>query len=127
LSRALEARGLPTVNLSTVWDITSAIKPPRACFLDFPIGCPAGRPHAAEQQREILTAALNQAPKFGDEWRLHELPFQWSADGSRDWEEELRDLYRRGLGTVQAHVADHTARGESLIGRENEISLRCNC
>lgn len=104
-----------------------AIKPPRACFLDFPIGCPAGKPHAPEQQREILTAVLLQAAKFGALWSMHELPFRWSEDGSRDWEDELKDIYRQGLGTVAAHVADHTSRGESLIGKEKEISLRCNC
>jgi|GEM_PF-1406112 len=33
-----------------------------------------------------------------------ELPFQWFADGRRDWEEEVRDLYRKGLSTVSRHV-----------------------
>ena len=127
MSRALEARGLPTVNLSTVWDVTSAIKPPRACFLDFPIGCPAGKPHMAELQRQILTAVLRHAPNFTGEWSIHMLPFQWNDDGSRDWEDELKETYRRGLGTVQAHVLDHSARGESLIGKEREIAIRCNC
>ncbi len=118
---------MPTLNLSTVWDITSAIKPPRACFLDFPIGCPAGKPNEPELQREILKAALKQAPKLGGEWHLHELPFQWSEDGSRGWEEELKELYRQGLRTVQAHVAAHMTRGESLLGQEKEFALRCNC
>ena len=58
---------------------------------------------------------------------MHMLPFQWSEDGSRDWEEELKEIYRQGLGTVQAHVLDHTARGESLLGKEQEIAVRCNC
>ena len=58
---------------------------------------------------------------------MHMLPFQWSEDGSRDWEEELKEIYRQGLGTVRAHVLDHTARGESLLGKEQEIAVRCNC
>jgi len=115
------------VNLTTVWDITSAIKPPRACFLDFPIGCPAGKPQEPALQRKVLKAVLQQASKFTGEWSMYSLPFQWSDDGSRDWEDELKEIYRRGLGTVQAHVADHTARGESLIGKEMEIAIRCNC
>ena len=85
------------MSLSTVWDITMAIKPPRACFLDFPIGCPAGKPREAELQRQILKAVLSQAPRFGTVWSMHELPFQWSEDGSRDWEEELKEIYRQGL------------------------------
>jgi hypothetical protein len=118
---------LPTLNLTTVWDITSAIKPPRVCFLDFPIGCPAGKPHMAELQREILTAVLGQALKFADPWAIHELPFQWSPDGSRAWEEELQEVYRKGVRTVEAHVADHMSRGESLVGREKDLAIRCNC
>jgi len=118
---------LPTLNLSTVWDITSAIKPPRACFLDFPIGCPAGKPNEPEMQRQILKAVLKQAPMFNDTWRIYDLPFQWSEDGSRAWEEELKKIYRAGLRTVQAHVADHTARGESLVGQEKDFAVRCNC
>ncbi|MDP2601339.1 MAG: hypothetical protein Q8S00_01915 [Deltaproteobacteria bacterium] len=58
---------------------------------------------------------------------MHELPFQWSEDGSRDWEEELKEIYRQGLGTVKAHVTDHSSRGESLFGQEKEFALRCNC
>ena len=115
------------MSLSTVWDITMAIKPPRACFLDFPIGCPAGKPHEAELQRQILKAVLRQAPKFGAVWSMHELPFQWSEGGSRDWEEELKEIYRQGLGTVKAHVADHSSRGESLVGQEKQFAVRCNC
>jgi hypothetical protein len=118
---------LPTVNLSTVWDITSAIKPPRACFLDFPIGCPAGKPRQPELQREVLRAVLKQAPRFGGVWSMYEMPFQWSEDGSRDWEEELKEIYREGLPTVKAHVTDHTTRGESLVGKEKEFAIRCNC
>lgn len=46
---------------------------------------------------------------------------------NRDWEENLRELYRNGTGTVAAHVADHQARGESLIDQEKELTIRCNC
>lgn len=115
------------MSVSTVWDITSAVKPPRACFLDFPIGCPIGKPRMPELQREILKAVFAQAGKFTSDWSLHELPFQWANDGSRLWEEDLKELYRRGLGTVEAHVADHGRRGEALIGQEKAFALRCNC
>lgn len=115
------------MSVSTVWDITAAIKPPRACFIDFPIGCAIGKPGMAELQRQVLKAILAQAGKFTDDWALHKLPFQWSEDGSRQWEEELKELYRRGLSTVEAHVADHTRRGEALLGQEKAFALRCNC
>lgn len=78
-------------------------------------------------QREILRAALLSATQFGEPWRMVELPFQWSADGSRDWEEEVKKIYRQGLGTVATHVADHRARGELLVDQEREFAIRCHC
>ena len=104
-----------------------AFKPPRTVFLDFPLGCPAGKPNEPELQRMILRAALEAAPLFGEPWRIVQLPFQWSEDGNRDWEESVRELYRKGVGTVAAHVADHQVRGESLVGQEREFAVQCNC
>ena len=127
IARALEARGLPTLSTSCLWEVSEAFKPPRTCFLDFPLGCPAGRPNDPEGQRALLRAALAAAPSFGGPWRMEWLPVQWSADGSREWEETVREVYRRGVSVVQAHGAAHGAKGESLIGQERAFAIRCNC
>ena len=129
VARALEARGLPTLSMSVLLEAAEETKPPRTCFLDFPLGCPAGKPHESAQQREILRAALGLAPGFeGKPWHIESLPFQWSTDGSRAWEEEVSDLYRNGgLKIVLAHREAHHALGESLVGREREFTIRCNC
>ncbi|MFY9527700.1 MAG: hypothetical protein WBC04_13590 [Candidatus Acidiferrales bacterium] len=129
IARALETRGLPTLSMNTLWEAGEEIKPPRTCFLDFPLGCPAGRPHEAVQQREILRAALELAPEFDpQQWGMKQLPFEWSADGRRDWEKEVDDLYRNGgIDVVKQHQAAHKARGESLVGREREFTIKCNC
>jgi hypothetical protein len=113
--------------MSTLWEASLAFKPPRTAFLDFPLGCPVGKPHEPEMQRAILRAALAAAPTFDAAWKIIELPFQWSPHGGREWEEEVRELYRQGLSTVSRHVADHRAVGESLLNKEKEFSLRCNC
>lgn len=118
---------MPTLSMSTLWEVSLAFKPPRTVFLDFPLGCPAGKPHEPEMQRAILRSALAAAPEFGAAWRMKTLPFQWSADGKRQWEEEVKELYRRGLSTVSRHVADHQAIGESLLDKEKEFSIRCQC
>jgi hypothetical protein len=114
--------------MSTLWEVTEAWKPPRTRFLDFPLGCPAGRPHDAAQQRDILGTALMLAPQFRQErWEMKTLPFQWSAAG-RTWEQEVDDLYRNGgIDTVIAHRAEHKARGESLVGSERSFATKCNC
>ncbi len=83
IARALEARGLPTLSMNVLWESGQEMKPPRACFLDFPLGCPAGKPHEHAQQREILRAALELAPEFDpDRWEMKALPFQRSRGGS---------------------------------------------
>jgi D-proline reductase (dithiol) PrdB len=129
IARALEARGLPTLSMSVLLESAEEAKPPRTCFLDFPLGCPAGKPHEAEQQREILRSALKLAPDFdGQPWHIKSLPFQWSSDEGRAWEEEVSELYRNGgLKIVMAHRDAHHERGESLVGREREFAIRCNC
>src|SRR5579863_8958064 len=87
IARALEARGLPTLSMSVLFEAAEEAKPPRTCFLDFPLGCPAGKPHEAEQQREILRSALKLAPEFdGKPWHIKSMPYQWSPDGNRTWE-----------------------------------------
>ena len=129
IARALEARGLPTLSMSVLLEAAEEAKPPRTCFLDFPLGCPAGKPNEAEQQRQILRSALKLAPDFdGQPWHIKPLPFQWSPDGSRAWEKEVSDLYRNGgLKIVMAHRDAHHQQGESLVGREREFAIRCNC
>src|ERR1700676_5249731 len=88
IARALEARGLPTLSMSVLLEAAEEAKPPRTCFLDFPLGCPAGKPHEAEQQRAILRSALKLAADFDAQpWHIKTLPFQWSPDGSRPGEE----------------------------------------
>jgi hypothetical protein len=115
--------------MSILWEASENFKPPRTCFLDFPLGCPAGKPHQAVQQREILRLALESAPGFeADDWKMKTLPFQWGEDGSRSWEAETYDLYRGGgIKTVLAHRAAHRAQGDSLAGHERDFVIKCNC
>jgi D-proline reductase (dithiol) PrdB len=129
IARALEARGLPTLSMNVLWESGQEMKPPRACFLDFPLGCPAGKPHEHAQQGEILRAALKLAPTFDpDRWEMKALPFHWSRDRSRAWEKEVDDLYRNGgMSIVLKHIQAHKAEGESLMGREREFAIKCNC
>ena len=131
LARAIEARGLPTTSIATLRLNAQSLKPPRALFLDFPLGCPCGRPGRPEQQRGILRDALTLAASEWPEWELRRLPQSWSADaGDRSWEAHVDGLYRLDSEireTVARHIADHARRGSVLQGREQEFVIRCNC
>ena len=130
IARALEARGLPTVSTSVLWEMSAAVKPPRTCFLDFPLGCPAGKPHERAQQLDILERVFELAPAFEHDarWEMKRMPFQWSADGSRDWEHITDELYRNGgFAITSRHMDAHAAVGESLVGNERAFAIKCNC
>jgi D-proline reductase (dithiol) PrdB len=128
LARAIEKRGIPTTSITTLHKQATYLKPPRASFLDFPLGCTAGRPREKAQQREIVKAALQRAEQAGGGWELKLLPFQWAADGNRDWEALVADLYRLDnavRGSVLANAAAHT----QVLGggNEREFAIRCAC
>ena len=128
LARALESRGMPTVTTSTSWEMTGQYKPPRVAWLDFPLGCAAGRPHQAEQQRDILRTVLRMVPDFDEPWAIRRLPFLWSPDGSRDWVEVMNALFLgQGHEIVAHNVAEHRKHGDQLQGREKDFVMRCNC
>jgi D-proline reductase (dithiol) PrdB len=129
VARALEARGLPTISTSVLWEMSAAVKPPRTSFLDFPLGCPAGKPHEPAQQRDILRRVFESAPAFDEKsWAMNVLPFQWSAGGDRGWEHTTDELYRNGgLAITARHMDAHALVGESLVGHERAFAVKCNC
>jgi hypothetical protein len=54
----VERRGIATVSLTLMPEITRKIRVPRALGVPFPLGYPLGNPGDAEGQREVLLAAL---------------------------------------------------------------------
>ena len=59
VQRVLEARGLPTVALSMIPELTRAVGVPRLLGIGYPMGRPLGRPHDADGQRAVLRAMLD--------------------------------------------------------------------
>ena len=130
LARAIEARGLPTTTIATLERNVRALMPPRALFLDFPLGCSCGRPGEPDQQRDILRDALRLAATDWPEWELRRLTQSWGEPGNRSWESHVDNLYgldREIRATVAQHIADHARLGSPLQGKEREFVVRCNC
>jgi D-proline reductase (dithiol) PrdB len=129
LARAIERRGVPTTSLTTLYKQARSVKPPRATFLDFPLGCPGGRPGMPEEQRAIIRTAVQTGVGTSEDtaWELPRLPFTWDADGNRDWEDLVVDVYRVDnaiRGTVLANLSEHR---DNLVGHEQEFIIRCAC
>ena len=51
VARHLEANGIASMCLSSALDIFTAGRPPRATFLDYPLGHNSGKPFDAADQR----------------------------------------------------------------------------
>ena len=54
----IERAGIPTASVTLLEEVTRRVRPPRALFVDLPLGYPLGRPHDAAMQRTILLALL---------------------------------------------------------------------
>ena len=61
-------------------DITQAVNPPRAAFLDYPLGHTTGKPHEPALQREILLQALAAFTSLTEPGSVKMLPFRWSEE-----------------------------------------------
>jgi hypothetical protein len=66
--------------MTSARDITRAVNPPRAAFLDFPLGLTTGKPHEPELQRRILVEALSSFGTMTAPGSMKDLPFRWSED-----------------------------------------------
>ena len=73
-------------------DIMLKVPPPRAVFVDHPVGRTFGHPGDNRRQEEILTLGLAELLNFTEPGQIRDLHCQWEADGGRLWEEELRAL-----------------------------------
>jgi D-proline reductase (dithiol) PrdB len=77
IARAIEEAGIPTISLSSAYDLTSLVKPPRSFFVNYPLGHTAGKPFDRENQMAILKNALGHAGEIAEPGTIMELPLVW--------------------------------------------------
>ena len=77
MQRVLEARGIPTVALSMIPELTRAVGVPRLAGIGYPMGRPLGRPHDADGQRAVLRAVLDVLSSARGPDTYVDLPFVW--------------------------------------------------
>jgi hypothetical protein len=68
----------------------NGVTPPRAVFVDHPVGRTFGSPHDRQRNEVVLRRALAELPNFTHSGEIRDPQFQWEANGSRAWENELR-------------------------------------
>jgi D-proline reductase (dithiol) PrdB len=83
----VEARGIATISMSSARSITAAVNPPRAVFLDFPLGHTAGRAHDQAGQRRIMIDTLSALDSIQAPGTIRDLPYRWLD--SDDWKDTV--------------------------------------
>jgi len=58
IQSVIEKAGIPTVSVTMLREITERVAPPRALFVDFPLGYPLGPPNDAARQMQVIMASL---------------------------------------------------------------------
>jgi hypothetical protein len=58
IQSAIEKAGIPTVSITLLREITEQVRPPRALFVNRPLGYPLGAPNDAALQKRLVMAAL---------------------------------------------------------------------
>ena len=114
IARQVEAAGISTLCMSSALDITRSVNPPRAAFLDYPLGHTTGKPHEPELQREILVEALQGFTELTTPGSIKMLPFRWSEDDA--WKETAqrgKDDRLPRYGTPQYQTEEDRLRAEA--------------
>ena len=66
--------------MTSALDITQSVKPPRAVFVNFPLGHQTGPPDQPELQRRIVTDAMRAFETIATPATIVELPYVWDAN-----------------------------------------------
>lgn len=66
--------------MTSALSITKAANPPRAAYLDFPLGHTAGKPHQRALNHDIVRDALIGFEALKQPGRMLMLPYEWAAD-----------------------------------------------
>lgn len=106
--------------MSSARDITAAVRPPRAAYLDFPLGHTSGRAHAAELNRQILKDTVAAFESLAEPGSIVDLPYRWSD--SDDWKEAVfapadrnatDGIGSRGTATKSSYADDRVPRRDT--------------
>jgi len=80
IAREIEARGIPTLSMTSALSITRSVNPPRAAFLDYPLGHTTGKAHQPALQRSVVLDALHAFETLEEPGGVISLPYEWEED-----------------------------------------------
>ncbi len=72
--------------MSSAWDVTFAVRPPRSVFINFPLNHETGKANDPALQRRILLDAFRAFEMLWAPGMILTLPYVWDPN-NRHWEE----------------------------------------
>jgi hypothetical protein len=72
--------------MTSALDITQAVNPPRAVFLNFPLGHQTGKPQQPKLQGQIVRDAMQAFQTITEPGTIIQLPYVWDPN-DLTWEE----------------------------------------
>jgi D-proline reductase (dithiol) PrdB len=98
IAREIESAGVPTIAVTSAWDITAAVAPPRSVYLHYPLGHQGGKAGDLADQIAVTRAALTLGVAIETPGAIVRAPMRWDVPGDEGWE-------------ARAYVAGHTPVG----------------
>lgn len=77
IQREIEKAGIPTVSVSIHRRFTEEVRPPRAVFLNWPMGHPLGEPFKTGVQMAVINSAFKALETIKEPGTIIDLPFRW--------------------------------------------------
>lgn len=106
IARHLEDLGITTVTLSSARSITQSVNPPRAVYLDYPLGQTAGREGDLAEQKYVMQQTLLAVQEMTEPGSIKDLALRWAEDDS--WKDSV----------MRPKTQGNSDSGDDRLGRE---------
>lgn len=98
--------------MSSARSITAAVNPPRAVYLDYPLGHTAGKPLDEVNQMAVMQHTLRALADIKTPGTIVDLPYQWHEDDA--WKERVMRPDQSSASTDKpAHEDDRVERHDT--------------
>jgi hypothetical protein len=99
--------------MSSAYSITAAVNPPRAVYLDFPLGHTAGKVGDKALQRRVMIDTLSALDGILAPGTIRELSYEWSSDDG--WKDHAMRP-KQGSGPSDDRVERHDIPQYQTVG-----------
>ncbi|MCP5025451.1 MAG: hypothetical protein GY929_04125 [Actinomycetia bacterium] len=124
IARQLEEAGIATVSLTSARTITASANPPRAVFVDYPLGRTAGPPRDSSTQGSILRAAFGLIENVDSPGTILDLDLRWSEDQA--WKDDPMGARRSSGGDSRGGGGGGGGGGDNRTPRTPEPVYQSN-